>query len=71
MKWSWWPSRGALALDGYFTVLGPALAFPDTGDIVVDLTDQLTAFHRLLLPDQPLTEDFARTLIDNLIRGLR
>ncbi|MBM0228772.1 TetR family transcriptional regulator [Micromonospora sicca] len=142
--YKWWPSRGALALDGYFTVVGPALAFPDTGDIIVDLTDQLTAFvrlmrdtpagrvisqliaqaqtdpdlatayrerysgprralavealtravargqlradidpesvvdqlwgacyHRLLLPDQPLTEDFARTLIDNLIRGLR
>ncbi|MEU8181271.1 TetR-like C-terminal domain-containing protein [Micromonospora sp. NPDC049047] len=142
--YKWWPSRGALALDGYFTVVAPTLAFPDTGDIVADLTDQLVAFvdlvrdtsagrvisqligqaqtdpdlaaayrerysgprralavetlgravsrgqlradidresvvdqlwgacyHRLLVPDLPLTEDFARTLVDNLIRGLR
>ncbi len=142
--YKWWPSKGALALDGYFTVVGPTLTFPDTGDIVADLTSQLTAFvrlmrdtpagavvaqliaqaqtdpdlaaayrqrysgprralavdalttaitrgqlradidpetivdqlwgacyHRLLLPDQPLTEDFARALIDNLVRGLR
>jgi len=142
--YKWWPSKGALALDGYFTVVGPTLAFPDTGDIVADLTSQLTAFvhlmrdtpagrviahliaeaqtdpdlatayrerysgprralavdaltnaiargqiradidpetvvdqlwgacyHRLLLPDQPLTEDFAHALVDNLIRGLR
>jgi AcrR family transcriptional regulator len=142
--YKWWPSKGALALDGYFTVTRPALAFPDTGDIVADLKSQLTAFvrllcdrpagpviagliaeaqtdpdlaaafrerysaprralavkvlttamargqlrgdidpesvvdqlwgacyHRLLLPDQPLTEQFAHTLVDNLIRGLR
>nr|WP_236646685.1 TetR/AcrR family transcriptional regulator [Micromonospora acroterricola] len=142
--YKWWPSKGALALDGYFTVVAPTLAFPDTGDIVTDLTSQLVAFvhllrdtpagrvisqliaqaqtdpelaiayrqrysgprralgvealnravargqlradidpesvvdqlwgacyHRLLVPDQPLTEDFARTLVDNVIRGLR
>jgi AcrR family transcriptional regulator len=142
--YKWWPSKGALALDGYFTVVAPSLAFPDTGDIVADLTSQLTAFvrlvrdspagrviahliaqaqtdpdlatafrerysgprralavaaidtaiargqlradidpetivdqlwgacyHRLLLPDQPLTEDFAHALVDNLIRGIR
>ncbi|MGC4847474.1 TetR/AcrR family transcriptional regulator [Micromonospora sp. DT15] len=142
--YKWWPSKGALALDGYFTVVAPTLAFPDSGDIVADLTDQLVAFvhlvrdttagrvisqligqaqtdpelaaayrerysaprralavetltramtrgqlradidpesvvdqlwgacyHRLLIADLPLTEDFARTLVDNLIRGLR
>jgi len=142
--YKWWPSKGALALDGYFAVVGPTLAFPDTGDIVADLTAQLTAFvrlvrdtpagrvvahlialsqtdpdlaaayrerysgprralavealtkaaargqlrpdvdpesvvdqlwgacyHRLLIPDLPLTEDLARTLVDNLVRGLR
>ncbi|GIJ80023.1 DNA-binding transcriptional regulator, AcrR family [Micromonospora phaseoli] len=142
--YKWWPSKGALALDGYFTVVAPALAFPDTGDIVADLTSQLVSFvhlltdtsagrvvsqliaqsqtdpdlatafrerysgprraisvealnkavargqlradidpesvidqlwgacyHRLLIPDQPLTEEFVVTLVDNLIRGLR
>lgn len=142
--YKWWPSKGALALDGYFTVVGPTLAFPDTGDIAADLTSQLLNFvrllretpagrviaeligqaqtdpqlaeayrqryssprralavealtravergqlradidpesvidqlwgacyHRLLLPDQPLTDEFAATLVDNLIRGLR
>jgi AcrR family transcriptional regulator len=142
--YKWWPSKGALALDGYFTVVEPTLAFPDTGDIVADLRSQLGAFvrllrdtsagrviagliaqaqidpdlaaayrerysgprraiavdaltramargqlrddidpesvvdqlwgacyHRLLLPDQPLTEEFAATLVDNLVRGLR
>jgi AcrR family transcriptional regulator len=142
--YKWWPSKGALALDGYFTVVEPTLAFPDTGDIVADLRSQLGAFvrllrdtsagrviagliaqaqidpdlaaayrerysgprraiavdaltramargqlrddidpesvvdqlwgacyHRLLLPDQPLTEEFAATVVDNLVRGLR
>jgi AcrR family transcriptional regulator len=139
----WWPSRGALALEAYFRTVQSTLAFPDTGDIAADLTEQLTAFvrlvtqtsagrviaeligwsqvdpelaaayrehysaprralavtavvqardrgqlrddvdaeavvdqlwgacyHRLLIPDQPLTEDFARTLVDQLVRGL-
>ncbi|SCF08242.1 TetR/AcrR family transcriptional regulator [Micromonospora chokoriensis] len=142
--YKWWPSKGALALDGYSSVVAPTLAFSDTGDIVTDLTDQLVAFvhlvrdtsagrvisqligqaqtdpelaaayrerystprrtlavetltravtrgqlradidpesvvdqlwgacyHRLLIADLPLTEDFVRTLVDNLVRGLR
>ncbi|HET7477770.1 MAG TPA: TetR-like C-terminal domain-containing protein [Dermatophilaceae bacterium] len=142
--YKWWPSRGALALDGYFTTVEAVLAFPDTGDIEADLLDQLTSFvlllrdtsagrviaeligqaqtdpalarayrekysgprralavqalerakrrgqlranvdpevvvdqlwgscyHRLLLPDQPLTVDFALALIENLLRGVR
>jgi AcrR family transcriptional regulator len=142
--YKWWPSKGALALDGYFTVVAPTLAFGDTGDIVADLKNQLTGFvrllrdtpagkviaeliaeaqtdselaavyrerysaprralavdalhravsrgqlapgidaesvvdqlwgacyHRHLIPDQPLTEQFATTLVDNLIHGLR
>ncbi|HEX8929384.1 MAG TPA: TetR/AcrR family transcriptional regulator, partial [Actinomycetota bacterium] len=40
--YKWWPSKGALALDGYFTVVAPTLAFGDTGDIVADLKNQLT-----------------------------
>jgi AcrR family transcriptional regulator len=142
--YKWWPSKGALALDGYFSTVEPALTFPDTGDIETDLTTQLTSFvrllrdtragrviaeligqaqldpdlarayrehysgprralavealarardrgqlrpevdpevlidqlwgacyHRLLLPDQPLTEDFARALIRNLFHAVR
>lgn len=140
----WWPSRGALAAEAYFRTVESTLAFPDTGDIAADLTEQLLAFvrlmtgtaagrviaeligsaqtdpelaaayrehysaprralavtaveaardrgqvrddvdaeavvdqlwgacyHRLLIPDQPLTEAFARTLVDQLVRGLR
>lgn len=46
--YKWWPSKGALALDGYFTGVEEILAFPDTGDIAADLTAQLTAFVRLM-----------------------
>jgi AcrR family transcriptional regulator len=139
----WWPSKGALALDGYFSVVGPTLAFPDTGDLAADLTAQLRAFvhlmsdtqagrvmpgligqgqtdpellaafrerysaprralaveilerarrrgelredldlevvvdqlwgacyHRLLIPDQPLTDEFAEALVRNLLNGI-
>nr|WP_218123734.1 TetR/AcrR family transcriptional regulator [Quadrisphaera sp. DSM 44207] len=142
--YKWWPSKGALALDGYFTSVETALALPDTGDLEADLTTQLTAFvhllrdtragrviaeligaaqtdpelaaayrhrysgprralaverlrraqergqvhpdvdpevvvdqlwgacyHRLLLPDQPLTDAFAAALVRNLVHGLR
>ncbi|MFJ3770667.1 TetR/AcrR family transcriptional regulator C-terminal ligand-binding domain-containing protein [Streptomyces sp. NPDC090075] len=44
----WWPSRGTLALDGYFHAVESTLAFPDTGDIAADLTTQVRAFVRLL-----------------------
>lgn len=46
--YKWWPSRGALALEGYFTVVRPILDFPDTGDIRADLTAQIRAFTHLL-----------------------
>ncbi|WP_245979773.1 TetR/AcrR family transcriptional regulator [Gryllotalpicola protaetiae] len=46
--YKWWPSRGALALDGYFHAVEPALAFPDTDDIRADLTTQLHAFGQLV-----------------------
>lgn len=141
--YKWWPSKGALALDGYFTTVEATLTFPDTGDLEADLDSQLVAFvglltgtsagrviaeligqaqtdpelaaayrerystprrdlavtrlrrsqeigqlrhdvdpdvvvdqlwgacyHRLLLPDQPLTEQFARDLVRNLLHGL-
>jgi AcrR family transcriptional regulator len=46
--YKWWPSKGALALDGYFHAVEPTLAFPDTGDIEEDLTTQIRAFARLV-----------------------
>ena len=39
--YKWWPSKGALALDGYFRRVEPQLAFPVTGDIEADLRTQL------------------------------
>lgn len=141
--YKWWPSKGALALDGYFHAVQETLAFPDTGDIRADLLDQLHAFvrlmtttpggrilteligesqtdkdlaaayralysserrrlagerlrraqeqgqlrddvdvqvvvdqlwgavyHRLLIPDEPVTEAFADALVDNLLGGI-
>jgi AcrR family transcriptional regulator len=141
--YKWWPSKGALALDGYFHKVEPQLAFPDTGDIEADLRTQLHAYlrvicdsaagrviaeligqaqsdpelkaaylqryssprralavaamekarergqlragldaetvvdqlwgacyHRLLLPDQPLTHEFVDALVDNLFGGI-
>lgn len=38
----------AWALDGYFTAVGPVLAFPDTNDIQTDLITRFTAFVRPL-----------------------
>lgn len=46
--YKWWPSKGALALDGYFHAVQERLAFPDTGDIRADLTSQLRAFARVM-----------------------
>lgn len=142
--YKWWPSKGALALDGYFAAVENTLAFPDTGDIEADLLTQLRAFvhltvdtpagrvvaelvgqaqtdpdlsaafrehysgprrklavavmeraqqrgqlradvdprivvdqlwgacyHRLLIPDEPVTEEFVAGLVTNLMRGLR
>ena len=141
--YKWWPSKGALALDGYFQRVEPELAFPDTGDIEADLRAQLHSFlrvirdspagpvigdligqaqsdpelkaaylerysgprramavaavktamgrgqlrasldpetvvdqlwgacyHRLLLPDQPLTAEFVDALVDNIFHGI-
>ncbi|GHH80106.1 TetR family transcriptional regulator [Streptomyces sulfonofaciens] len=141
--YKWWPSKGALALDGHFHAVQETLAFPDTGDIRADLLEQLRAFahvmtrtpggrvlaeligqaqtdaelasayrelyssqrrrlaverlgraresgqiradvnlqvlvdqlwgavyHRLLIPDEPVTDDFLVALVDNLLIGI-
>lgn len=44
----WWPSLGALALDGYFHAVEDTLSFPDTGDIRADLATQLHGFVHLM-----------------------
>ncbi|MEU9629381.1 TetR/AcrR family transcriptional regulator [Streptomyces luteogriseus] len=141
--YKWWPSKGALALDGYFHAVEERLAFEDTGDVRADLTRQLRAFahimtgtpagrvvteligqsqtdedlatafrslysserrrlagerllrakeqgqirddvdvqilvdqlwgavyHRMLVPDEPVTDDFVVALVSNLIDGI-
>ncbi|MCW2558121.1 MAG: transcriptional regulator, TetR family [Mycobacterium sp.] len=141
--YKWWPSKGALALDGYFQRVEQQLQFPDSGDVETDLRAQLHAFlaviedspagsviaeligqsqsdpdlkaaflqrysaprralavatmetakqrgqlradldpetvvdqlwgacyHRLLIPDQPLTPAFVDALVDNLFGGI-
>lgn len=47
--YKWWPSKGALALDGYFHAVEETLAFHDTGDIRADLISQLRAFRNLMV----------------------
>lgn len=139
----WWPSAGALALEGYFHSVEVTLTFANTGDIRADITSQLRSFvtlmtttpagrliteligrsqtdqnlandyrrlysshrrqlaaerfaiaqqngqirsstdvqvlvdqlwgavyHRLLVPDEPVTESFAIALVDNLFDGI-
>jgi AcrR family transcriptional regulator len=141
--YKWWPSKGALALDGYFHAVEQTLAFADTGDIRADLLSQLRAFatvmtqtrggrvlaeligqaqtdpdlatayrtlysaerrrlaaermqkaqaagqirtevdvqvlvdqlwgavyHRLLIPDEPITDEFVVALVSNLLDGI-
>ncbi|MEV5604586.1 TetR/AcrR family transcriptional regulator [Streptomyces sp. NPDC052299] len=141
--YKWWPSIGALALDGYCHAVEDTLAFPDTGDVRADLLTQLHAFaeamtrtpggrvlteligasqtdphlavsyrnlysahrrrlagerlrqaqtsgqirpdadvqvlvdqlwgavyHRLLIPDEPVTEGFITALVDNVLLGV-
>lgn len=141
--YKWWPSKGALALDGCFHTVQATLDFPDTGDIRTDLIAQLHSFahvmtqtpggkiltqliglaqidgelatayqaayssqrrrlggerlqqaqklgqvradvdvqvlvdqlwgavhHRLLIPDEPVTDDFLVALVNNLMDGV-
>ncbi|PJJ70489.1 AcrR family transcriptional regulator [Diaminobutyricimonas aerilata] len=140
--YKWWPSRGALALDGYFHAVERTLAFDATVDVRADLRHQLHSFaevmatpggrallqligesqldenlavayralyssgrrllahdrltlaqqngeiragvdvhvlvdqlwgavyHRLLIPDEPVTPEFLDALVDNLFDGI-
>src|SRR4029079_9411266 len=46
--YKWWPSKGALALDGYFHRVENQLEFPDTRDIEHELRAQLHAFRAVV-----------------------
>jgi len=46
--YKWWPSKGALAMEGYATSVREVLAMPDTGDLEGDLTTQLLTYVHLL-----------------------
>jgi AcrR family transcriptional regulator len=37
----WWTSKGAVLLDAINTALGDTTDFPDTGDVVADMTSQM------------------------------
>lgn len=44
----WWGSKGAVVLEAMDEELGDEVAFPDTGDIVADLTTQMNEVTRRL-----------------------
>ncbi|GAA3438875.1 TetR/AcrR family transcriptional regulator [Kutzneria kofuensis] len=47
----WWPSKGALLLDVLIDAVGAVSEMPDTGDVVADLTTQMTAVTDLFRSD--------------------
>ncbi|MGW5864184.1 TetR/AcrR family transcriptional regulator [Streptomyces sp. NPDC055239] len=51
-----WPSKGALLLDSLMSLNGPTLDYPDTGDVMADLRQQIYAAVDLLArgPFSPL-----------------
>ncbi|MEU8345366.1 TetR/AcrR family transcriptional regulator C-terminal ligand-binding domain-containing protein [Spirillospora sp. NPDC048832] len=65
--YKWWPSKGALALDGYFHAVEETLAFPDTGDVRADLLSQLRSFSKIMTTTpggRVLTELIGHSQID-------
>jgi AcrR family transcriptional regulator len=46
--YKWWPSKGALALDGYSAAISDAIAFPVSDDPRADLLAQLIALIDIL-----------------------
>jgi AcrR family transcriptional regulator len=41
--YKWWPSKGALALDGFYTLVSPSIDTTLTGDVGQDLVTQVSA----------------------------
>ncbi|GAB2993920.1 TetR/AcrR family transcriptional regulator [Amycolatopsis acidiphila] len=44
----WWPSKGVLLLDAVVSLGSDSESFPDTGDVVADLTAQMTRAARTM-----------------------
>jgi AcrR family transcriptional regulator len=44
----WWPSKGAVVMDALNDVVGAVSDFPDSGDVIADLRQQMTAVSKLL-----------------------
>jgi AcrR family transcriptional regulator len=44
----WWPSKGAVVMEALNDVVGAASDFPDSGDVMADLRQQMTAVTTLL-----------------------
>ncbi len=47
--YKWWPSPAVLAFEAYHDDVRPVLAFPDTGDFLGDLKQQMYSFVRTLM----------------------
>jgi len=75
----WWPSKGAVVLEAATQSLDPAVAFPDTGDVVADLRIHLMAIlavitttgfglaYRGLIADGQSDPDLLRTVFDQIV----
>ncbi|BBZ36504.1 TetR/AcrR family transcriptional regulator [Mycolicibacterium confluentis] len=44
----WWPSKGAVVLEAATQSLNPVVVFPDSGDMVTDLREQLVGIIELI-----------------------
>jgi AcrR family transcriptional regulator len=44
----WWPSKGVVVMEALNDVVGAASDFPDSGDVIADLRQQMTAVATLL-----------------------
>lgn len=64
-----WPSRGALALDGFLAEFEAEQPLPDTGTFRGDLLFG-SAYHRLLNGHRPPTDQFARQVVDLIVAGV-
>jgi AcrR family transcriptional regulator len=74
----WWPSKGAVVVEALNDLIGAETDFPDSGDIVADLREQMTAVASLF--SRPETAiytgvigaaqsdpDLARTITDRIV----
>jgi len=48
----WWPSKGVLLLDALGVVGNDSATFPDTGDLLADLSSQMTGAARIMSAPQ-------------------